>query len=108
MSMKRTDVGNDRLQDEFNTVVTETEQLLKSLATAGTDKVGAIREGVADGIAVAGERLERLRQQAAAQANAAGRATDDYVRGNPWRAVGIAAGVSGLAGLVAGLLISRR
>ena len=108
MSVKRNDVGNVQLQDDFNTVVTETEQLLKSLATAGNDKAGAIREGVADGIAAAGERLEQLRQQAVAQANAAGQATDDYVRGNPWRAVGIAAAVSALAGLLAGLLISRR
>lgn len=32
------------------------------------------------------------------------RTTDNYVRDNPWRAVGIAAGV----GLVVGLLIARR
>ena len=31
MSVKRNDVGNVQLQEEFNTVVTETEQLLKSL-----------------------------------------------------------------------------
>jgi len=108
MSVKRNDVGNVQLQDEFNTVVKETEQLLKSLATAGNDKAGALRDGVADGIAAAGERLGQIRQQAVAQADAAGQATDDYVRSNPWRAVGIAAAVSGLAGLVAGLLISRR
>jgi len=35
---------------------------------------------------------------------AAARATDDYVHENPWRAVGVAAGV----GLVIGLLIGRR
>ena len=108
MSAKRNEVNNDRLQEEFNTVVTETEQLLKSLATAGGDKAGMVREGVADGIAAAGERLEELRQRAVAQANAAHKATDDYVRDNPWRAVGITAAVSALAGLVAGLLISRR
>jgi ElaB/YqjD/DUF883 family membrane-anchored ribosome-binding protein len=32
------------------------------------------------------------------------RAADDYVRANPWQAVGIAA----LAGIALGLLISRR
>jgi ElaB/YqjD/DUF883 family membrane-anchored ribosome-binding protein len=30
------------------------------------------------------------------------------VQTNPWRAIGIAAAVSGLTGLVAGLLIARR
>jgi ElaB/YqjD/DUF883 family membrane-anchored ribosome-binding protein len=34
---------------------------------------------------------------------AAARATDEYVHDHPWRAVGIAAGV----GLVVGMLISR-
>ena len=34
----------------------------------------------------------------------AARVTDDYVRDNPWQAVGIAA----MAGLVLGILISRR
>lgn len=108
MSMKRTEIGKDQLTQEFNTVVTETEQLLKSLKTAGGDKADALREGVAGGIAAATDRLEELRAQAMEQANAAGRATDEYVRDNPWRAIGIAAAVSGLAGLVAGLLIARR
>ena len=108
MNAKRADVGKDQLYQEFNTVVTETEQLLKSLASAGSDKAGAVRDGVADGIAAAGERLDKLRLQALAQANAAGEATDEFVHDNPWRAIGIAAAVSGLAGLVAGLVIARR
>jgi ElaB/YqjD/DUF883 family membrane-anchored ribosome-binding protein len=108
MSAKQVDVSKDQLHQEFNTVVTETEQLLKSLATAGNDKAGALRDGVAEGIAAATARLDQLRVQALEQANAAGQATDDYVRENPWRAIGIAAAVSGLTGLVAGLLIARR
>jgi len=108
MSMKRADVSKDRLYDEFNSVVTETEQLLKSVATASGEKADALRGGVADGIAAAGERLDKLRLDALAQADAAANATDDYVQSNPWRAIGIAAAVSGLTGLVAGLLIARR
>ena len=108
MSMKRADVSKDRLYEEFNTVVTETEQLLKSVASAGNEKAGALRDGVADGIAAAGQRLDKLRLDALAQASAAATATDDYVAANPWRAIGIAAAVSGLTGLVAGLLIARR
>jgi len=108
MSVKRADIGKDQLTQEFNTVVTETEQLLKSLASASGDRTGALRDGVVEGIAAAGERLGELRAQALERANAAGEATDAYVRDNPWRAMGIVAAVSGLAGLVAGLLIARR
>jgi ElaB/YqjD/DUF883 family membrane-anchored ribosome-binding protein len=38
------------------------------------------------------------------QTKAAARATDTYVHENPWKAVGIAAG----AGILFGMLISRR
>ena len=38
------------------------------------------------------------------RAKDAAKATDDYVHENPWQAIGIAAAV----GLVAGLLMSRR
>jgi ElaB/YqjD/DUF883 family membrane-anchored ribosome-binding protein len=108
MSAKQVDVSKDQLYQEFNTVVTETEQLLKSVAAASGGKAGALRDGVIDGLAAAGERLDKLRVAALAQASNAAAATDDYVRDNPWRAIGIAAAVSGLTGLVAGLLIARR
>ena len=108
MTAKRSEIGKDQLHNEFNAVVSETEQLLKSLATAGNDKAGALRDGLTEGFAAAGERLDQLRLRALDQAKAAGEATDEYVRENPWRTIGIAAAVSGFAGLVAGLLIARR
>jgi len=39
-----------------------------------------------------------------AKADSAAKATDEYVRANPWKAVGIGA----LAGFVLGLLVTRR
>lgn len=107
MSQIASEVGKERLIEEFQTVVTETEQLLKSIATAGSDKAGAVRASVAQSLAAAGERVEKIRAEALRQASVAARATDDYVRGNPWRAVGTVAAVAAIAGLIAGLLIRR-
>jgi ElaB/YqjD/DUF883 family membrane-anchored ribosome-binding protein len=107
MSAKQTE-ARDQLYQDFNTVVTETEQLLKNAAATGGAKAGALRDGVADSLAAAGERLDELRLDAVEQAKSAAAATDDYVRDNPWRAIGIAAAVSALTGLAAGLLIARR
>lgn len=104
----KSEVTNERLYEEFNTVVAETEQLLKSVATAGGDKVAAVKANVEQSLAAAADRLEQIRQQALSQANAAARATDQYVRDNPWRTVGIVAALSATLGLVAGLLIARR
>jgi ElaB/YqjD/DUF883 family membrane-anchored ribosome-binding protein len=108
MNSTPSDVTKERLYDEFNTVVAETEQLIKSVASAGSDKAGVLKASVEKSLAAAGERISQIRQQALDQANAAARATDDYVQESPWRAVGIVAGIAALTGLVAGLLIARR
>jgi ElaB/YqjD/DUF883 family membrane-anchored ribosome-binding protein len=108
MKPNPSEVTKERLYQEFNTVVAETEQLLKSVGTAGGDKAGAFKANVEQALAAAGDRLEQIRQQALGQANAAARVTDEYVRDNPWRAVGIVAALSACLGLVAGLLIARR
>ncbi len=101
-------VTNEKLLEEFNTVVSEAEQLLKSLAAAGGEKAGALQANVEQRLAAAGERLANVRDAALDQASAAARATDDYVRGNPWRAIGIVAALAAVTGLFAGLLIARR
>jgi ElaB/YqjD/DUF883 family membrane-anchored ribosome-binding protein len=108
MNPTPSDVTKERLFDEFNTVVGETEQLLKSVAAAGSDKAGAMKASVEKSLAAAMERIAKIREEALSQANAAARATDDYVQESPWRAIGIVAGAAAIAGLVAGLLISRR
>ena len=108
MKQTQSDVTKERLFQEFNTVVAESEQLLKSVATAGTDQASALQASVEQTIAAAVDRVAKIREDALSQANAAARATDEYVKGNPWRAVGIVAGAAAITGLVAGLLITRR
>lgn len=98
----------ERLFNELNPVIAETEQLVKAAASAGGDKAGAIKSSLQDSLCAAGDRLARIREESLAQANAAAAAADEYVTQNPWRAVGVAAGVAALAGLAIGLLVSRR
>ena len=102
------DGTNEQLFEEFNAVILETEQLLKSVATAGNGRAGALKASVEEGLAAARDRLRAIREDAVQQAGDAARATDEYVHENPWRVVGIVAGVAVIGGLVAGLLISRR
>jgi ElaB/YqjD/DUF883 family membrane-anchored ribosome-binding protein len=102
------EVTKEKLLEEFNAVLTETEQLLTSVANAGTGKAGALKASVEESLASAGERLARIRDASREQAQAAAHATDAYVQESPWRAVGIAAALAAVAGLVAGMLLSRR
>ena len=69
----------EKLYDEFTTVVAETEQLLRSVTAAGAQKAGG-----------------------------AAKTAHEYVQENPWRAVGIAAAVAAVGGLLVGLLVARR
>ena len=76
----------EKLADDFHTVLAETEELLKSVASLGNEKAGA----------------------SIAHAKAATATAERYVQDNPWRAVGIVVLVGALAGFVAGLAVSRR
>lgn len=102
------EITKERLFEEFNAVVAETEQLLTSVASAGSGKAGALRASVKQSLAAARDRIAKIRDEAQRQAIGAARATDEYVQESPWRAVGIAAALGASAGLVAGLLIARR
>ena len=108
MTTTHADVTKEKLYEDFNTVVAETEQLLKSLAGAGTDTAGAMQAGVEKGLAAAGERLAKIRAASIEQAKASVHATDEYVHGHPWQSIGTVAAVAAIAGLAAGLLIARR
>jgi ElaB/YqjD/DUF883 family membrane-anchored ribosome-binding protein len=107
MSKVTPDITKDRLLDEFNTVVNETENLLKSVAGMGTEQAGMLKANVDQAIVSASDQIAQIRKTALAQASAAAQATDEYVQGNPWRAVGIVAGLAAITGLLAGLLIAR-
>ena len=108
MSHAQTAVTKERLTEEFQAVVAETEQLLASLAGAGNEKAGALKASITESLAAAGERLAKIREQAVSQACTSARATDEYVKADPWRAIGIFAGTAALVGFVAGLVIARR
>jgi len=98
----------DKFLDEFNTVVTETEQLLKSVASLGSDTAGVLKGNVDQALSSASYRVADIRDRSIAQAEMAAKATDEYVRQNPWRAIGVVALVTVAAGIISGLLFARR
>jgi ElaB/YqjD/DUF883 family membrane-anchored ribosome-binding protein len=77
---------------------------LKATAGQAGDKAVELRAKIQGRLADAKLHLADAQEAMVVKAKAAGRAADDYVHDNPWRSVGIAAGV----GLVIGLLIGRR
>jgi ElaB/YqjD/DUF883 family membrane-anchored ribosome-binding protein len=57
-----------------------------------------------DSVRVAKVKLAQAQGAVVGQAKATAQATDDYVHTHPWQAVGIAAAI----GVILGMLISRR
>jgi ElaB/YqjD/DUF883 family membrane-anchored ribosome-binding protein len=102
--MQTTEISTEKLAADLRTVIADAEELVRATANQAGEKVAAARAKVQDSLDSAKLKLGLLGEEAADQARAAARATDDYVHDNPWQAVGIAA----LAGLVLGILISRR
>jgi ElaB/YqjD/DUF883 family membrane-anchored ribosome-binding protein len=100
-------VTSNQLIEEFNAVVTDTEQLLKSVATAGGEKAVALRASAEQSLANAKSRLREFQRAAVDQVEAASKSTDDYVHEHPWRAIGVIAGVALVASVVIGVLFNR-
>ena len=94
---------NDLLKD-FNAVVNEGEQLLKSVVAEGGDKANALRAKMESNLKAAKDRLSHIEETAIETTKTAVRTTDNYVHENPWRAIGVAVGI----GAVIGLLLNRR
>jgi ElaB/YqjD/DUF883 family membrane-anchored ribosome-binding protein len=99
-----TDSARDKLVDEFSAVLGEAEEMLKRAATETGDKARDLRSQIETKLLRAKLSLQELEGQAVDQAKAAARATDDYVHDKPWQAIGIAAAV----GILVGLLMNRR
>lgn len=97
------EVSKDKLMQDLRVVVADAEELLRTTAGQAGEKVSAVRERIQENLAGAKVRLIAAEEAVVAKTKQAAKATDEYVHENPWKAVGIAAGV----GLVVGMLISR-
>ena len=99
-----TDVNKDKLVADLKVVVADAEELLRATASQAGEKVAVARERIQASLATAKVKLNEAERALLDKTKEAARATDDYVRENPWQAVGIAA----VGGMVLGILISRR
>jgi ElaB/YqjD/DUF883 family membrane-anchored ribosome-binding protein len=98
------DVSKEKLVADLKVVVADAEELLRATASQAGEKVVAARERIQASLATAKVKLTDAERALLEKSKLAAKATDEYVRDNPWQAVGVAA----VAGLVLGVLISRR
>ena len=96
--------NKEKLVSDMKVVVSDAEEILRATAGVAGEKVSELRERIIDRLRDAKVRIADAEEMLVDRTKAAARATDDYVNDNPWRAVGIAAGI----GLLVGIIIGRR
>ena len=93
-----------RLKDDLAAVLRDAELLMQASAEYGGEKTAEARARIRESLDAAKRRLHEAERAAVRQGEDAMHATEDYTRKNPWQALGIAAGI----GLVIGVLVARR
>jgi ElaB/YqjD/DUF883 family membrane-anchored ribosome-binding protein len=91
----------DRLMKDLNTVLEDADALLRATADQAGERVQQARHRAEESVQQARERMLAAQQDLTQRADQAVKDADQYVRANPWQAVGIAAGVAFLLGLLA-------
>ncbi len=94
----------DKLLTELRAVVADAEELLRATASDTSEGAAEMRGRLQARLHHAHERLAHLQDSLVSRAKEASEATDAFVHDNPWKSIGMVAGL----GLLVGILIGRR
>lgn len=99
-----TTASKERLVADLKQVIADADELMHATAHQTEGKIAEVRERIAENLRSARHKLADAEEALKEKTKEVARATDDYVHEHPWKAIGAAAGV----GLIVGLLIGRR
>ena len=99
-----TEATRDKLISDVKSLISDADDTFRAMASATGEKAAELGERLRVKLRNAKEKMGDVQEVVADRAKAAARATDDFVHDNPWKAVGIAAGV----GFLIGLLVNRK
>ncbi|MGA7178697.1 MAG: DUF883 family protein [Thiobacillaceae bacterium] len=94
--------SQEKLVADMKAVIADAEDILHATADQVGEKIVGLRERIKVRLHDARVRLADAEAVLVAKTRAAARATDVYVHENPWKAVGIGAGVGFLVGFILG------
>jgi ElaB/YqjD/DUF883 family membrane-anchored ribosome-binding protein len=98
------DRAKGRMAVDFRTMITDSEDLLKAAATVSGEGFAVARTRFEEKLKSARTALAEASQPVFDRTRETAAVADDYVRGNPWSAVGIAVA----AGVLIGFLAAKR
>ena len=97
-------ITKGKLMEDLRAVVADAEELLKATAGQTGERIAAARGKAEESLKAARARLDEQETALMVKTKAVAKATEDYVKDNPWTSVGIAAA----AGFVLFILATRR
>jgi ElaB/YqjD/DUF883 family membrane-anchored ribosome-binding protein len=97
-----TQASAEQLMDDLQTVLEDAEALLSATAGQAGERVQQVRAQAEETVRAVRDRLAAAQDEVTRRAREALDNADEYVRENPWQALGVTAGVAFLIGLLAG------
>ena len=95
---------SSEMESDVSKTISGAEDMLAQAASSTGEKAAELRARALEQLKALRGRVQEAQELALRRSKEAARATDEYVHDNPWRAIGVAAGV----GVLIGLLIGRR
>jgi ElaB/YqjD/DUF883 family membrane-anchored ribosome-binding protein len=97
-------VTRDKIVADLKVLMNDADALCRATAGQAGDKVAAARTKAEEALKAARARLGDLEGQVKERGREAAQSADKFVHDQPWKAVGVAAGL----GIIVGMLIGRR
>ena len=94
--------SQEKLVSDMKAAISDAEEMLHATADQTGEKIASLRARVQERLHATRVRLADAEAVLVAKTRAAAQATDTYVHENPWKAVGVAAGVGFLVGFILG------
>ena len=96
-------LGKQKIIEDIKVLLNDSEELVRLSASLPAEGVDALRTRLRDHVDAARNALETAQSNAQERYRASLDGTVQYTRDNPWQALGLAAGI----GFLAGILVSR-
>jgi ElaB/YqjD/DUF883 family membrane-anchored ribosome-binding protein len=96
--------GTEKFFSDLKSVIESAEELLHSTAHDAGEHVSEARNKARDKLRATRERLGEIEEDFVSEARARAKAADGYVHENPWRSIGVVAGLA----FALGVLMGRR